>query len=71
MDDVLNTTNNDEAFRGLKYFLKENFEIKTQTVPVLKYLNLWIYQPHHGFIIYKTGHIIELFFKWFTAGRFW
>ena len=38
-DDVLSTTNNENAFPKLKRVFKEHFEMKVQEGSVLKYLN--------------------------------
>ena len=59
-NDVLNTTNNEDAFPELTRVSKEHFETKVQGGSVLKYLNFRIYQSPFGFIIYHTDHIMEL-----------
>ena len=64
-DDVLNTTNNENAFPELTRVSKEHFEMKVQEVSVLKYLNFRIFQSPLGFSIYQTYHIMELVNEWF------
>ena len=59
-DDVLNTTNNENAFPELTRVFKEHFEMKVQEGSVLKYLNFWGCQSPLGFIIDQTYHIMEL-----------
>ena len=69
-DDVLNTTNNDNAFPELEGFFKEHFEMKVQEGSVLKYLNFRICQSPLGFSIDQTDHIMELVNEWFPTGKF-
>ena len=59
-DDVLNTTNNENAFPELKRVFKEDFEMKVQEGSVLKYLNFRIFQSPLGFSVDQTDHITEL-----------
>ena len=69
-DDVLNTTNNENAFPELTKTFKENFEMKLQEGSVLKYLNFRIFQSPLGFSIDQTDHIMELVNEWFPTGNF-
>ena len=57
-DDVLNTTNNDNAFPELTRAFKETFEMKVQEGSVLKYKNCRIFQSPLGFSIDQTYHIM-------------
>ena len=59
-DDVLNTTNDQNAFPKLTICFKEHFEIKLQKGSVLKYLSFRICQSPLGFSIYQIDHIMEL-----------
>ena len=59
-DDVLNTTNNENAFPELKKLFKEHFEMKVKEGSVLKYLNFRILQSPLGFSIDQTDNIMEL-----------
>ena len=43
-DDVLNTTNNENAFPELTRVFKEHFEMKVQEGYIIKYLNFRIFQ---------------------------
>ena len=56
-DDVLNTTNNENAFTELKRVFKEHFEMKVKEGSILKYLNFRICQSPLGFSIDQTDHI--------------
>ena len=58
--DVINTTNNQNAFPKLARLFKEHFEMKLQEVTVLKYLNFRICQYPLGLSIDQTDHIMEL-----------
>ena len=69
-DDVLNTTNNENALPELKIVFKEHFEIKVQEGSYLKYLIFWICQSPLGFSIDQTNHIMELVNEWFPTGKF-
>ena len=69
-DDVLNTTNNENAFPELTRVFKEQFEMKVQEGSVLKYLNFRICQSLLGFIINQTDHILALVNEWFPTGNF-
>ena len=69
-DDVLNTTNNENAFPELTRVFKEQFEIKVQEGSVLKYLNFRIFQSPLGFSIDQIDHIMELLNEWFPTGKF-
>ena len=57
-DDVLNTTNNDNAFPELIRVFKEHFEMKVQEGLDLKYINFRICQSPVGFSIDQTDHIM-------------
>ena len=59
-DDVLNTTNNENAFPELTRVFKEHSEMKVQEGSVLKSLNFRICQSPLGFSIDQTDHIMEL-----------
>ena len=58
--DVLNTTNNENAFPELTRVFREHFEMKVQEGSVLKYLNFRVFQSPLGFSIDQTDHIMEL-----------
>ena len=64
-DDVLNTTNNENAFHELTRVFKEHFEMKVQEGSVLKYLNFRICQSYLGLGVYHTDNITELVNEWF------
>ena len=59
-DDVLNTTNNENAFPELTRVFKEHFDMIVQEVSVLKYLNFRIFQSPLGFSIDLTDHTMEI-----------
>ena len=59
-DDVINTTNNENAFTELTRLFKEHFEMKLQEGSVLKYLNFLICESPLGFSIDQTDHMMEL-----------
>ena len=69
-DDVLNTTNTENAFPEITRVFKEHFEMKVQEGSVLKYLNFRICQSHFGFSIDHTDHIMELVNEFFPDGNF-
>ena len=69
-DDVLNTTNNENAFPELTRVFKEHFEMKVQQGSILKYLIFRICQYPLGFSIDQTDHIMELVNEWFSTGKF-
>ena len=69
-DDVLNTTNDENAFPELTRLFKEHFEMKVQEGLVLKYLNFRIFQSTLGFSIDQKDHIMELVNEWFPTGEF-
>ena len=50
-DDVINTTNNENAFPELTRVFNEHFEIKVQQVSVLNYFIFRIFQSPLGFSI--------------------
>ena len=66
-DDVLNTTNNENAFTELKRVFKEHFEMKVQEGSVLKYLNVRICQSSIGFSIDQIYQIMKLVNEWFPT----
>ena len=69
-DDVINTTNNENAFPELTRVFKEHFDMKVQSGSVHKYLNFRIFQSSLGFSIDHTDHIMELVNEWFPTGNF-
>ena len=69
-DDVINTTNNENAFPELTRVFKENFEMKVQEGSVIKYLNFRIFQSPLGFSIDQTDHIMELVNECFPTEKF-
>ena len=69
-DDVLNTTNNENAFPELSRVFKEHFEMKLQEGSILKYLNFRICHYYLGFSIDQTDNIMELVNEWFPTRKF-
>ena len=69
-DDVLNTTNNETTFHGIRRVFEESFGVKVQEVSVIKYLNFWICLSPIGSIFDNTDHIMEVVNEWFPTGKF-
>ena len=69
-DDVINTTNNETSFPEITRVFEEHFQMKSQEVYVLKYLNLRIFQSPLGFSADKNDKTTELENEWFPTVMF-
>ena len=68
--DVLNDTNNYEAFQQFKICFEDNFRLMINEGSVMKYSNFRISQSHIGFSIHFIEHLVELFTEWIPDGKF-